>query len=402
MFPKSSTIFSLFLVLVVALSWAKVEGSVNSRYGVYDNKVRVVFELPPRSKFKVYSKDEEGAVFIDIKGIKKAGKLVLPAFWNWHVSQHTWGVRVGLHHKGNIRVKYLYLRNPDRLVVDIYREKSVKPPERVFPTEPSFAKGKTEGKDPLKEFIVKLMSTPIIDETRVIVIDAGHGGKDPGAIGYGRLREKNINLSIAKLLAEYLRKDGRFKVILTRRGDYFVPLHKRAKVALVNRADLFISIHSDAAPKGRRHAKGTQIFALSYKRAKEKKRQIVKNKSYAKLVLGKAVNSNSPVVKKILADLAIDVTLYESVQFGKTVALELKDILKREVHFKGIKRAGFAVLKTPGIPSVLIEAGFITNPEEAKKLANHEFRKKLAWAIYRAVVRYFYGDNYNFKLVKYE
>ncbi len=397
MFLRSLTTFSFILLLLLELVFAGIP--LSSRYGVYDGKVRVVFELPEGAKFRIYSQDEEGVVFVEIRGVKDTGKLVLPAFWNWHISKHDWGVRVGLHHRGNIRVKYLFLRNPNRLVIDIYREKRVFPsPERRQEVELAATHGE---KDPLKDFIVRLLATPVIDETKVIVIDAGHGGKDPGAIGYGGLKEKYINLSIAKLLAQYLRKDGRFKVILTRRGDYFVPLHKRAKIALLNRADLFISIHSDAAPKGRRRAKGTQIFALSYKRAIEKKRQIVKNDSYAKLVLGKAVNSGSPVVKKILADLAIDVTLYESVQFGKTVALELKSVLKREVHFKGIRRAGFAVLKTPGIPSVLIETAFITNPEEAKRLANPEFRKKLAWAIYRAVVRYFYGEDYNFKLVKY-
>ncbi len=395
MFLKSLTTFKLLILLLVSLSYAT---TLNSRYGVYENKVRVVFELPPGIKFRIYSDEKKSSVFIDIKGVNRTGKLVLPAFWNWHVSKQGWGVRIGLSHKGNIRVKYLRLRNPDRLVVDIYKEKRIKP--KVFASESG--KPAVDSKDPLKGFIVKLLSTPIIDETRVIVIDAGHGGKDPGAIGYGGLKEKHINLSIAKLLSQYLRKDGRFKVILTRRGDYFVPLHKRARIALVNRADLFISIHSDAAPKGNRRAKGTQIFALSHKRAKEKKKQIVRNKSYAKLVLGKAVNTGSPVVKKILADLAIDVTLYESVQFGKTVASELKGVLKREVHFKGIKRAGFAVLKTPGIPSVLIEAGFITNPMEAKRLADPEFRRRLAWAIYRAIVRYFYGDDYNYRLVKYD
>ena len=112
----------------------------------------------------------------------------------------------------------------------------------------------------------------------MIVIDAGHGGKDPGAIGYGGIREKDVNLAIALLVAEYLKRDGRFKVILTRKGDYFVPLHKRAEIALRNRADLFISIHSDAAPRRNPRAKGTQVFALSYRRAVEKKYQILRAK----------------------------------------------------------------------------------------------------------------------------
>ena len=179
-------------------------------------------------------------------------------------------------------------------------------------------------------------------------------------------------------------------------------MHRRALKALKNRADLLISIHADADPRKNPRAKGTRIFALSYSRAVEKKRQIMRNRNYAKLVLGDAADIRSKVVKKVLADLAIDVTLYESVYFARILAKELKSVVGREVYFKGINRAGFAVLKTPGIPSVLIETGFITNPSEARKLRDPEFQRRFAWAIYRAIVRYFYGKDFGRKLVKYQ
>ncbi len=233
------------------------------------------------------------------------------------------------------------------------------------------------------------------------MVDAGHGGKDPGAIGYGGIREKDVNLAIAKKVAYYLRRDGRFRVILTRKGDYFVPLHRRAEIALRNRADLLISIHSDAAPRRNPRARGTQVFALSYKRAVEKKHQILRNRSYARLVLGEAANIRSGLVKRVLADLAIDVTLSESLYFARLLSKEMKRVIGKDVYFKGINRAGFAVLKTPGIPSVLVETGFITNPSEARKLRDPEFQRKVAWSIYRAIVRYFYGNDFGRKLVRY-
>ncbi len=130
------------------------------------------------------------------------------------------------------------------------------------------------------------------------------------------------------------------------------------------------------------------MFAISSDAAKRKKQQIINNDSYAKLVLGA---SDVPInARKVLADLAMDVTLYESVSFGEKIAKSIARELGREVEFKGIQRAGFAVLKTPGIPSVLVEAGFITNPDEATLMADRDFQDKFAYAIYRAIVNYFF------------
>lgn len=394
MFRKSLISFSLFL-FIFCLSFGKVT-SVD--YGVYEEKVRVVFRLNQQRDFKVFTLSDPRRIVVDIFGETSVGKLKLPDFIQVKVGRHRWGIRIVLLYPEFSSLKYFYLRNPHRIVLDIYKEKRDLYEELMA----LLREEEKKEEDPIAELIKKVLSEPAIHEERVIVIDAGHGGKDPGAIGYGGIREKDVNLAIALLVAEYLKRDGRFKVILTRKGDYFVPLHKRAEIALRNRADLFISIHSDAAPRRNPRAKGTQVFALSYRRAVEKKYQILRSKRYAKLVLGEAADIRSSVVRKVLADMAIDVTLRESVYFARTLASELKAVLGRDVHFKGINRAGFAVLKTPGIPSVLVETGFITNPKEAAKLRNPVFRRKVAWAIYRAVVRYFYGDDFGRRLVKYK
>ncbi len=415
---KNLISFSLLLFTLIAFSFSKVEGT---RYGIYDGKIRIVFNLTKKRDFKVFTLENPRRIVIDIYGERKVAKLRLPVDMRYKVGRHPWGMRIVLYYNRNFSLKYFYLRNPSRIVLDVYREdndlyselikilgKDLEPKEEPKITvlnrkkKNKVIKGEEFKKDPLAEFIRKVRSQPMVYEDKVIVIDAGHGGKDPGAIGYGRIREKDINLAIAKKVAEYLRRDGRFKVILTRKGDYFIPLHKRAEIALRNRADLFISIHSDAAPRRNPRARGTQVFALSYKRAVEKKYQILSSRRYAKLVLGDAANIRSGLVKKVLADLAIDVTLTESVYFARILSRELKSVIGKDVYFKGINRAGFAVLKTPGIPSVLVETGFITNPSEARKLRNPEFQKKIAWSIYRAVVRYFYGENFGQKLVKYQ
>lgn len=422
MFQRSLIGFSIFLLSVV-FAFGEIR---ESTYGIYDGKIRIVFSLTEGRDFKVFTLNDPQRIVVDVYGEYRVGRLQLPVDVKYKVGKHPWGTRIVLYYNRNFSLKYFYLRDPHRIVLDIYREsnelyaeilqiigedgRKVTEPKVVVVEENKPPQVKNERKvseekvkeDPIASLIEKARFQPVIYEDKVIVVDAGHGGKDPGAIGYGGLREKWVNLAIARKVAQFLQEDERFKVILTRDGDYFIPLHKRAEIALKNKADLFISIHSDAAPHKNPRAKGTQVFALSYQRAAEKKEQILSSRRYAKLVLGDAADIRSGVVKKVLADLAIDVTLTESVYFARLLSNELKNVIGEDVYFKGINRAGFAVLKTPGIPSVLVETGFITNPSEANKLKDPEFQRKVAWSIYRAIVRYFYGEDFGQKLVKYE
>lgn len=413
------------MLLILEPSHGRILGS---KYGVYEGKIRIVLNLSKRRDFRIFTLDDPKRIVLDIYGEKRVNRLRLPLDMRYKVGKHKWGTRIVIYYNRNFSLKYFYLRDPHRIVIDVYREdntlydeivgiinsseEETQPPRKkeVAKKEPKKVVAKPKKadreemvtqKDPILKIIKKAKSQPMIYQDRVIVIDAGHGGKDPGAIGYGRVKEKHINLAIARKVARYLKKDGRFKVVLTRDRDRFIPLHKRSEIALRNRADLFISIHADAAPRRNPRARGTQIFALSYRRAVEKKKQILRSKRYARLVLGDAADIKSRKVKVVLADIAIDVTLNESEQFAKLLSLEMKKVIGKQVYFKGVNRAGFAVLKTPGIPSVLVETGFITNPQEAKKLRDPNFQNKVAWSIYRAIVRYFYGDDFGRKLVKY-
>jgi len=351
---RSLSSFKVFIVLLLA-GFTFPLNLVKVRYGIHKDKVRVVFDLTKRAKYRVFVLKKPYRIVVDLMGKDVRVKRVrLPKSFSYKLGKHPWGRRVVIKPRKHYSVKAFTLRNPDRLVLDLFKEKRIRVKPRKF----------------------------------VVVIDPGHGGKDPGAIGWRGLKEKWVNFQIARYLAYYLKKDGRFKVIMTRKGDYFVPLTERAKIAIKSRANLFISIHSDAAPKRKPYARGTQIFALSYRGAKQKERQLVNDLSYASLLINDG-NPRNRKLRVIISDLAFRVTLEESADFAKILARELRRTLRREVRFKGIRRANFAVLKTPGIPSVLIETGFITNPYESRKLASRRFQKKFAYAVYRAILRYF-------------
>ncbi len=355
---------------------------INVRFGEYKEKDRIVLDLNEKKKFRVFTLESPQRLVIDVYKEYEIERINLPSRYRYRIGKHHWGLRIVIEQPFKIsRIRAFHLPNPYRIVVDVYKAGVLN-------------KGKLY-KENRREVIYDS------EETKIVVIDAGHGGHDPGAIGFLGIKEKTVNLLIAKKIANKLKKDGRFKVILTRKDDRFIPLHERAKIALRNRADLFISIHADAAPKHKRaYARGTHIFAISSRAAKAKKIQIIRDREYAKLVFGE--NINSLPLRRILADLAIDVTMSESIMFSKILAKEISKNMGREVKLRGIKRAGFAVLKTPGIPSVLIEVGFITNPKEAVKISTSEFQEKFAESVYKAVVKYFFGEEKYQKIARRE
>ena len=386
MYQRILIIFSLLF----CLSFGQV---VSVRYGDYQEKERIVLDFDQRVDYRVILLEAPKRIVVDVISEKDLS-LRVPKGIAYRVGKHPWGTRI-VFEKDFSSVKAFSLEDPFRIVIDVFKsagkeDREVKEDDALIAIlDPTVLKVIQYSEGTKERVISERKKGAILTQRRVIVVDAGHGGHDPGAIGYMNIKEKDVNLAIAKKLAEYLSKDGRFRVIMTRKDDTFIPLQERANIALRNRADLFISIHANASPQGiSQHASGTYVFAISSDAAKRKKQQIINNDSYAKLVLGA---SDVPVnARRVLADLAMDVTLYESVSFGEKIAKSIARELGREVEFKGIQRAGFAVLKTPGIPSVLVEAGFITNPDEATLMADRDFQDKFAYAIYRAIVNYFF------------
>ena len=219
-----------------------------------------------------------------------------------------------------------------------------------------------------------------------IAIDPGHGGEDPGALGANGSHEKDITLSIAHRLKGLIDKQENMRAYLTRDGDYFLPLHERVNKARRVQADLFVSVHADAFIKP--HARGSSVFALSEKGATSAAAKwLAKNENDADLIGGVNVGARDVYLKQTLIDLSQTAQISDSLKLGKEVLEEIGGI--NQLHKPRVEQAGFAVLKAPDIPSILIETAFISNPEEEKRLNDEAYQESMATAIVNGIKRYF-------------
>ncbi|MCC6756597.1 MAG: N-acetylmuramoyl-L-alanine amidase [Arenimonas sp.] len=220
----------------------------------------------------------------------------------------------------------------------------------------------------------------------VIAIDAGHGGKDPGALGASGLREKDVTLRVAKELAALVNADPGMRAVLIRDDDTFVPLQERYQRARRAQADLFVSIHADAALNNA--ASGSSVFVLSTKGASSQAaRWLADKENAADLVGGVSLDDKDKNLSAVLLDLSQSATMRMSEDAAEKVLGSLKDLGK--AHKKQVEHANFVVLRSPDVPSMLVETGFITNPDEERKLGDPEHRKRLAYAIAQGLRNYF-------------
>lgn len=221
----------------------------------------------------------------------------------------------------------------------------------------------------------------------VIAIDAGHGGQDPGAIGPGGLREKQVALAISKELKAAIDREPGYRAVLVRTGDYFIPLAQRPAIARRAGADVMLSIHADAFHRVGAH--GASVYALSQRRAtSETAKYLAERENRSDLIGGSvALYDKDPVLAGVILDLSMTATLNHSLHLGKQVLTAMGGV--NALHKKQVEQAGFVVLKSPDLPSVLVETGFISNPQEARKLADSGHRRRLAGAIFNGVRRHF-------------
>ena len=220
---------------------------------------------------------------------------------------------------------------------------------------------------------------------KIIVLDPGHGGKDPGAIGYSGMYEKNITLAMGKELKKMLEDTGRYKVYLTRSTDIFIPLRDRVKISRKHKADLFISLHADSTKN--RSAKGLSVYTLSEKASDKEAEALAERENKADVIDGLNLVEHSKEVSDILINLAQRETMNRSSEFATFMVQEMRSAAKlvNDTH----RFAGFAVLKAPDVPSVLLEMGYLSNRTEERLLKQQSYRRKLAKATTRAVNRYF-------------
>ncbi len=255
-----------------------------------------------------------------------------------------------------------------RLVVDLIDEGGLKVQKPAKPTVTDNANGKRDV---------------------IVVIDAGHGGEDPGAIGPRGTREKDVVLSMAKTLQRIIDGKPGFTAKLTRTGDYYIDLRSRTLLARKHNADLFVSVHADAfrTPQPR----GASVFALSKRGAtSESARWLAQSENRSDLIGGAggvSLNGRDEMLAGVLLDLSMTASINSSLGIGSSILGKLGNVTK--LHKRGVEQAAFVVLKSPDIPSLLVEAGFISNPQEERNLSSSSYQRKLANAVFDGIYDYF-------------
>jgi N-acetylmuramoyl-L-alanine amidase len=296
-------------------------------------------------------------------------------------------VRIVIELKGEVKPQVFSLKPVGeyghRLVLDLY---PAEPPDPLLALLQKH--GGTDPFSPPDSRPTRKPATPVpeIDRLVTVVIDPGHGGEDPGAVGHGGSLEKNVTLAIARRLKARIDATPNMRALLTRDGDYFIPLQQRvAKARRVN-ADLFVSVHADAFVKTT--ARGSSVFVLSENGASSSAARWLANKeNAADLIGGVNLGVKDPHLARTLLDLSQTATLNDSLKLGKAVLGEIGGI--NELHKGHVEQAGFAVLKAPDIPSILVETAFISNPEEEARLTDDGYQDRMAEALLTGMRRYF-------------
>lgn len=358
------------------------------------DNTRLVFDLSGPVQHSVFTLSAPDRLVIDINGATLAAPLNVSTsntpITSVRSAQRTpTDLRVVIDLKKSVTPKSFTLapnaQYGNRLVVDLFdQEADATPP----PPTPAVATTPAVPVTPAQPAI-KLTPVPNGKRDIVIAIDAGHGGEDPGASGSRGQHEKDIVLAIAKELQRQINSEKGFRAELTRTGDYFIPLRKRTEIARKKGADLFISIHADAAPS--KAAFGASVFALSDRGAtSETARWLADSENRSDLIGGAgnvSLDDKDRMLAGVLLDLSMTASLSSSLNVGQKVLGNIGRVTP--LHKRRVEQAGFMVLKSPDIPSILVETGFISNANEASKLATASHQQSLARSIHSGVRQFF-------------
>ncbi len=272
---------------------------------------------------------------------------------------------------------------PARLVIDLVptdRASFMKKASAGAPKEAAKAPEPVERK-------VEKVAAAKIDERKVVVIDPGHGGDDTGAVAASGEEEKEVVLSVSMKLREVLEKSGRYKVVMTRSGDAFIPLNERVNIARANNASLFISIHADSISRNENYVTGATIYTASDRASDQEAARFAAKENSADRFGKLSFSTQSPDVDKILFDLTHRETKNLSGTFARSLVTYMKDAAR--MHKTPLKSAGFVVLKAPDVPSVLVELGYMSNAEDVKMLRSEPWQRKVAGTIAEAIGGFF-------------
>ncbi|RON28060.1 N-acetylmuramoyl-L-alanine amidase [Pseudomonas lini] len=353
----------------------------NARLWRSDDKLRLVFDLSGPVQYKTFSLSAPERLIIDLSGANLSGDFsqlalsntVIRAIRSGHFGQGD--TRIVLDLSGPVQLNSFQLPPQDgqghRLVLDL----KTAAPLQIAAVPSEKPEPFTDKAHPKRDIIV--------------VVDPGHGGKDPGAVGAKGEREKDVVLSIAQLLAKRLKREKGFDVKLVRNDDFFVPLRKRVEIARKHNADMFISVHADAAP--RLTASGASVYCLSEGGATSATARFMAQRENGADLLGATsllnLKDKDPMLAGVILDMSMNATIAASLQLGSTVLGSLAGITT--LHQKRVEQAGFAVLKSPDVPSILVETGFISNARDSQRLVTARHQQAVADGLFEGLQRYF-------------
>ncbi len=387
------------LLSLVATRLAHAAQMVAVRIWPAADYTRVTLESDSKLKATHFLVQNPSRVVIDIDGLDLDPKLKSLVAKVQANDPYIAQVRVGQNRPGVVRLVFdlkeeiqpqVFTLDPvgeykHRLVFDLYPVKEADPIAELLkkaPATPPLAARPPENAAPARTGDDKPLE---LTRMVTIALDPGHGGEDPGAVGRGGNFEKNVVLSIAQRLKAKLEQQPNVRVLLTRDGDYFVPLNVRVQKARKVQADLFVSIHADAFIEPT--ARGSSVFALSEKGASSTAARWLANKeNAADLIGGINIRSKNQQLASVLLDLSTTAQINDSLKLAKSVLGEIGSINK--LHKGQVEQAGFAVLKAPDIPSILVETAFISNPEEEAKLTDENYQDQMADALMRGIRKY--------------
>ncbi len=380
-------VLALLLGASVAAQAAEIK---NIRLWSAPDQTRLVFDIDQSITYRLFQLTNPDRVVIDFSNTRISKAVKTAEVTNNVVTSLRTGVRKGsdlrivLDTKTKVATKGFllppYERYGHRLVLDMNYEalseveqtsadvpvtsvETPAPPAPVVPNQPS---------EKAREI--------------VIAIDAGHGGEDPGALGRKGTYEKDVVLAIAKKLEQQIARESGMRAVMVRKGDYYVSLRKRTELARQAQADLLVSIHADSNNNPRAH--GASVYALSAKGASsEAATWLAEKENASDLIGGVSLDDKDDVLASVLLDLSQTATIEASLRVGKAVLSAMKQ--SQKMHLNRVEQAGFVVLKSPDIPSILVETAFISNPLEERKLRDGNYQSQMASAIMAGIRDYF-------------
>ncbi|WP_455425578.1 N-acetylmuramoyl-L-alanine amidase AmiC [Dryocola sp. LX212] len=388
---------AMWLLSVSQVGHAASSQVVAVRVWPASSYTRVTVESNKMLKYKQFALSNPERVVVDIEGVnlnsvlKGVGNQIRvddPFIKSARVGQFDPNtVRMVFELKQNV-TPHLFALAPvakfkERLVIDLYPANMNSEQDPLLALLEDYNNGKLDNKMPAEQGPKPGKAGR--DRPIVIMLDPGHGGEDPGAIGPNKTREKDIVLKIARRLKALIDKESNMKAYMTRNEDVFIPLKVRVAKAQKQRADLFVSIHADAFTSGA--ARGSSVFALSTKGATSTAAKFLAQTQNAADLIGGVSKSGDKYLDHTIFDMVQSLTINDSLKFGKEVLNRLGKVNK--LHKNSVDQAGFAVLKAPDIPSILVETAFLSNREEERKLRTATFQQEVAESILAGIKAYF-------------